>query len=149
MDVRIAAWLSTPDDTRLEDRPQPLGRRPGEVFTLSSMLKCAAAAAGTLLGRWLGLGHVCFCLPPVLSARARPPLMPAHPPCRTKAGHAVWAEATQGMQSAAAQLGTRRADAARSAALARKMWQLLRTRLRGDVSCLRGLRCGLRCVHVV
>lgn len=48
----------------------------------------------------------------------------------------MWAEATQGMQSAAAQLGQRRAEAARSAALARKMWQLLRTRLQGDVSCL-------------
>lgn len=68
-------------------------------------------------------------LPPYLPPLPTPP---AH--ARTKGGQAVWAEATQGMQHAPAQLGQRRADVARAAAQARKMWQLLRARLRGDVS---------------
>jgi hypothetical protein len=55
------------------------------------------------------------------------------PPCRVKGGAQVWAQATQGLQAAAAAVGQRRADAARRAAQARKMWQLLRARLRGDV----------------
>lgn len=46
------------------------------------------------------------------------------------------------MQSAAAQLGQRRADSGRQAALARKMWQLLRARLRGDVSSKCGCQAG-------
>ncbi len=46
----------------------------------------------------------------------------------------MWAEATRGMQSAAAQHGKRRAGAGRRAAQARKAWQLLRARLQGDVS---------------
>lgn len=54
--------------------------------------------------------------------------------CRIRGGQAVWAEATQGMQASTAASGARRADAGRRAAQARKMWQLLRSRLRGDVS---------------
>ena len=40
VDVRIAAWLSTPDDDRLEDRGAPAVGRRRELFTLSGMLKC-------------------------------------------------------------------------------------------------------------
>lgn len=53
---------------------------------------------------------------------------------RCKGGASVWAEATQGMAGSAAAVGQRRADAGRAAAQARKMWHLLRSRLRGDVS---------------
>lgn len=45
----------------------------------------------------------------------------------------MWAEAIQGLQASAAVAGARRTDAARRAVQARKMWQLLRTRLKGDV----------------
>lgn len=53
---------------------------------------------------------------------------------RCKGGASVWADATQGMASSAVAVGQRRADAGRAAAQARKMWHLLRARLRGDVS---------------
>ena len=55
----------------------------------------------------------------------------------------MWAEATQGMAGSAAAVGQRRADAGRAAAQARKMWHILRSRLRGDVSC-----CAVLCSNV-
>ncbi|PRW44411.1 helicase and polymerase-containing TEBICHI isoform X1 [Chlorella sorokiniana] len=89
VDVRVAAWLSTPDDKKLKDEnAHSVGGRQ-ELFTLSSMLK-------------------------------------------SKGGASVWAEATQGTAGSAAAVGQRRADAGRAAAQARKMWHLLRSRLRGD-----------------
>lgn len=60
---------------------------------------------------------------------------------RCKGGASVWADATQGMASSAAAVGQRRADAGRAAAQARKMWHLLRARLRGDVSGALGCCC--------
>ncbi len=60
---------------------------------------------------------------------------------RCKGGASVWADATQGMASSAATVGQRRADAGRAAAQARKMWHLLRARLRGDVSGALGCCC--------
>ncbi|KAL4428417.1 hypothetical protein ABPG75_002506 [Micractinium tetrahymenae] len=89
VDVRVAAWLSTPDDKRLMDTNPLLAGSRQELLTLDSLLK-------------------------------------------VKAGQAVWAEATRGMQSAAAQHGQRRADAGRRAVQARKAWQLLRARLQAD-----------------
>ncbi|EFN55218.1 hypothetical protein CHLNCDRAFT_52598 [Chlorella variabilis] len=90
VDVRVAAWLGTPDDGRLKDESShSVGSGRKEPYTLSDMLKI-------------------------------------------RGGQAVWAEATQGMQASTAASGARRADAGRRAAQARKMWQLLRSRLRGD-----------------
>ena len=39
VDVRVAAWLSTPDEKKLKDERSRSVGRTGEVFTLSDMLK--------------------------------------------------------------------------------------------------------------